>query len=135
VTLRGGDAPVKPSGGRAFARASPGELWHARRVKLRSLLAAIVAAAIGFGSAGAAEAQLWKPKKKPATTAPVVKKKKPTAAARKRPARKKPTSAVVRFKAPPERDDSSSDSGGGGDDDRDFDDRPRITVVDGDRDE
>ena len=114
---------------------APGrDLWHPRQVTARTLLAAFVAAAVGLSSAGSASAQLWKPKKKPAATSVAAKKKRPATTARKRPTRKKPASAVVRFEAPRDRDDDD-DRPSDRDDAVAFDDSPRITVVDGDRDE
>ncbi len=99
-------------------------------MSLRTLVSGLIVAAIGLGTAQPADAQLWKPKKKPAVTAPAPKKARPARVTRKKPARKKPANSVVRFQPPPDRDD---------DDDRDrvadVDDNPRITVVDGDRDE
>lgn len=100
----------------------------------RRLFSALIAAVIGLGSLPAAEAQLFKPKKKPAATAkkPVVKK---TARTAKKPVRKKkkPSSSVVKFGPPRDRDvEDEGDSLPPPEDD--FDDNPRITVYDGDRD-
>ena len=106
----------------------------------RRLLSALIAAFVGLGSVPAAEAQLWKPKKKAATTA-----KKPAAKkqARKKPVRKKKnTSSVVKFGPPKDRGDDEDSNTRLGAEDRDeaeeaadFDDNPRISVYDGDRDE
>lgn len=98
----------------------------------RNLVAALIAAAVGLGTVHPADAQLWKPKKKPAVTAPAPKKARPARVTRKRPTRKKPANSVVRFQPPPDRDD---DRDRDADADSDVDDNPRITVVDGDRDE
>ena len=106
-------------------------MWHACHVSPRTLVAALIAAAVGFGTAHPADAQLWKPKKKPAATAPAAKKARPARPTRKKPARKKPANSVVRFQPPPDRDDGDDAR----DRDDDVDDNPRITVVDGDRDE
>jgi hypothetical protein len=101
-------------------------------VSPRTLVAALIAAAVGLGTVQPADAQLWKPKKKPAATAPAAKKARPARPARKKPGRKKPANSVVRFQPPPDRDD---DADRARDRDDDVDDNPRITVVDGDRDE
>ena len=108
-------------------------MWHARRVTFRTAFAALLAAAIGLGSAGAAEAQLWKPKKKTTVTAPA-KKKTRSAPRKKRPVRKAPV-----VTATPDADEDTVASRSDRDRDRsdrdiDYDDRPRISVVDGDRD-
>lgn len=128
-----GDAGATAITGRAhFRAASAGEVWHAHGVSPRTLVAALIAAAVGLGTVHSADAQLWKPKKKPAATAPAAKKARPARPARKKPARKKPANSVVRFQPPPDRDD---DRDRDADADSDVDDNPRITVVDGDRDE
>ena len=101
---------------------------------MSGLVAAVIAVA---GSGSAAEAQLWKPKKKPAVT---VKKPAPRKAARvKKPVRKKPSSSsVVKFGPPRDRE---VDRGRASDDEvrpdpvDEVDDDPRISVYDGDRDE
>jgi hypothetical protein len=87
---------------------------------------------LGF-TAGAAEAQLWKPnKKKPAATkaksAPPASRKvsKPTKRKPKATARRKPA------KARPAADDAPQVTTGG---DADFDDAPIITILPGDEDE
>lgn len=97
-------------------------LWHAGRVTVRSFLAAVIAAGLGLGlvSVSPAEAQLWKPKKKPAATAAPAKKK--TVVRKKRTRRAAPPAKVA---ADTSRDRGRSD---------DVDDRPRITVVDGEPD-
>lgn len=114
-------------------------MWHDGVVTFRRLLSALIAAFVGLGSVPAAEAQLWKPKKKAATTA---KKPAPKKQARKKPVRKKKnTSSVVKFGPPKDRgDDEESSSNRLGAEDRDeaeeaadFDDNPRISVYDGDR--
>ena len=111
----------------------------------RRLLSAAVAAIFSLGLAGAAEAQLWKPKKKPAAAA--TKKKPVRKAARKKPVRKKRggSSSVVKFGPPPNHDDEDvapddtaridRDARHSDDPDDDVDDNPRISVYDGDRDE
>jgi hypothetical protein len=110
-------------------------------VTIRTLMAAVVALAVGWGSIGAADAQLWKPKKK--TVISTVTKKKPVV--RKRKPVRKPVNSVVKFKPPPRDDDdtvassddsdrNARDNGDRGDGRDEVDDRPRITVVDGDRD-
>ena len=48
----------------------------------RTLVAALIAAAVGLGTVQPADAQLWKPKKKPAATAPAAKKARPARPAR-----------------------------------------------------
>ncbi len=105
-------------------------MWHALRVTLRTLFAAALAAAVGLASAGAAEAQLWKPnKKKPAATAAPAKKR--PVARKKRPIKKKPAEPAVKLATT----DGDSDRGDRSRDrDEEVDDRPRITVVDGDAD-
>jgi len=130
-------APVTPPSRRSrarshFARAPPGELWHASDVRTRTLLVAALLAAVGLGSAAPASAQLWKPKKKPATAAPAPRKSRP--AVRKKPVRRKPANAVVHFQPPPRDDDDDRPSSDRADQ-AEVDDNPIITVVDGDRDE
>lgn len=106
-------------------------MWHDTRVTARRLLSGLIAAVFGLVSVPAAEAQLWKPKKKTAAT--VKKPVKKTAAKKKAVRRKKPTNNVVKFGPPRDRDADADDDTD--DDSNEPDDNPRITVYDGDREE
>lgn len=109
-------------------------LWHHRAVSARTLFSALLAAVIGLGSIPAAEAQLFKPKKKSTVSAkkPV---KKTVRRAKKPVRRKKPSSSsVVKFGPPKDRADEV-DPDSLPPPEEDVDDNPRITVYDGDRDE
>ena len=106
-------------------------------VTSRRLLSALVAALFSMMTVGAAEAQLWKPKKKAAVTAkkPAAKK---TARAKKPPRKKKAATSVVKFGPPKDRDAEVAPAVDRDDEvepDQDVDDNPRISVYDGDRDE
>jgi hypothetical protein len=108
------------------------------RVTSRRLLSALVAALFSLMTVGAAEAQLWKPKKKSAATVKKPVKKTTRKAARtKRPTRKKASSSVVKFGPPKDRVEEPDEDTARREvePDEDVDDNPRISVYDGDRDE
>jgi hypothetical protein len=100
-------------------------------VSARRLLSGLIAAVFALVSVPAAEAQLWKPKKKAVTTAKKPAKK--PARKKKVVRRKKPADSVVKFGPPRDRDPETDDDDRPRDDEPD--DNPRITVYDGDREE